>query len=86
MTQVQTQAPPFQGRSLKRRQPMQYGDDVETWQKKMKSRGWDISVDGKYGPKSESKCKKFQKEKGLQETGIVDASTWEKTWTAPITH
>lgn len=85
MTQVETQAPPFQGRPLKRRQPIQYGDDVEMWQKKMKSRGWIIDVDGKFGPQSESTCKKFQKEKGLPQTGVVDANTWEKTWTAPVT-
>ncbi|WP_067886294.1 peptidoglycan-binding domain-containing protein [Actinomadura chibensis] len=86
MTQTATQAPPFQGRLLKRRQPMEYGDDVEVWQEKMKSRGWIIDVDGKYGPQSESKCKKFQTEKGIQATGVVDADTWGKTWTAPVTH
>jgi peptidoglycan hydrolase-like protein with peptidoglycan-binding domain len=85
MTQTATQAPPFQGRSLKRRQPIQYGDDVEMWQQKMKSRGWIIDVDGKYGQQSETKCKKFQKEKGLPETGVVDEATWVKTWTAPVT-
>jgi peptidoglycan hydrolase-like protein with peptidoglycan-binding domain len=86
MTQVATQAPPFQGRLLKRRQPMEYGDDVEMWQKKMKDRGWIIDADGQYGSQSETKCKKFQHEKGLPDTGVVDAQTWEKTWTAPITH
>ncbi|MFI0480607.1 peptidoglycan-binding protein [Actinomadura sp. 9N215] len=85
MTDVKTQAPPFQGRLLQRREPIEYGDDVEMWQKKMKNRGWDIVVDGKYGEQSESKCKKFQQEKGLSVTGVVDAITWEKTWTAPIT-
>jgi peptidoglycan hydrolase-like protein with peptidoglycan-binding domain len=85
MTTVETQAPPFQGRQLKHRDPMQYGDDVHMWQKKMNQRGWIIDVDSYYGPQSKDKCKKFQKEKGLPETGVVDAATWEKTWTAPIT-
>ncbi|MFD0854572.1 peptidoglycan-binding protein [Actinomadura adrarensis] len=85
MTQVATQAPPFQGRLLQRRRPIEYGDDVEMWQKRMDERGWEITVDGKYGPQSEAKCKAFQQEKGLPATGVVDKETWEKTWTAPIT-
>lgn len=58
---------------------------VRTWQDKMSRRGWNISVDGKYGPKSEGICRQFQTEKGLKADGIVGPATWSATWTAPRT-
>lgn len=36
-----------------------------------------ISVDGDFGPATESMVKKFQASKGLPETGIVDDATWK---------
>jgi cell wall-associated NlpC family hydrolase len=65
--------------------PMMRGEDVRTWQKKMKARGWTIGVDSKYGEKSEKVCRQFQDEKNLRVTGIVDKETWRTTWTAPVT-
>lgn len=46
------------------------------WQQRMADRGWSITVDGKYGPKSAAVCLAFQKEKGLQADGIVGPDTW----------
>jgi D-alanyl-D-alanine carboxypeptidase (penicillin-binding protein 5/6) len=37
----------------------------------------EIGVDGDFGPETEGVLKKFQKEKGLKETGVVDAETWK---------
>jgi hypothetical protein len=54
--------------------------NVTTWQKQMRSRGWTIGVDGCYGDQSESVCRSFQKEKGLQADGYVGPSTWAKSW------
>lgn len=59
--------------------------DVRTWQDKMRSRGWSISVDQIYGPASESICRQFQSEKGLGVDGLVGPETWSMTWTAPVT-
>ncbi|MEY4567467.1 MAG: D-alanyl-D-alanine carboxypeptidase DacB precursor, partial [Planctomycetota bacterium] len=37
-----------------------------------------LSVDGDYGPMTEGAVKKFQGEKGLPATGMVDAATWKQ--------
>lgn len=54
-------------------------------QAKLKDRGWKISVDGRFGPATARIVKAFQKEKGLRQTGRVDATTWAKIWEAPVT-
>jgi peptidoglycan hydrolase-like protein with peptidoglycan-binding domain len=59
--------------------------DVQVWQAQMSGRGWSLSVDGEYGPESESQCRQFQSEKGLGVDGLVGPQTWETTWSAPIT-
>lgn len=61
------------------------GAASRTWQQKMKDRGWSITVDGDYGPKSEATCKRFQADKGLTVDGIVGPITWNATWTSPVT-
>ena len=58
---------------------------IETWQQKMKDRGWTIGVDGMYGPQSQSVCESFQSEKGLSVDGKVGPVTWKTTWTATVT-
>ena len=67
------------GRSMLR------GDDVRTWQQRMRNRGWRIDVDGVYGPASAGVCRDFQREKGLSVDGIVGPNTWAAAWTAPVT-
>lgn len=59
--------------------------NVTTWQAQMSGRGWNISIDGMYGPQSENVCRQFQSEKGLAVDGLVGPQTWHTTWAAPIT-
>ncbi|WP_329083380.1 MULTISPECIES: peptidoglycan recognition protein family protein [unclassified Streptosporangium] len=76
--------PSFPGRTLKQ-PPVMKGEDVRTWQRQMRDRGWAIDVDGLYGPGSGDVCGKFQKEKGLPVTGAVDRATWDAAWQEPVT-
>jgi hypothetical protein len=59
--------------------------NVQTWQAQMVARGWTLSVDGMYGPDSETACVQFQREKGLGVDGLVGPDTWAATWNAPVT-
>jgi peptidoglycan hydrolase-like protein with peptidoglycan-binding domain len=51
----------------------------------MRQRGWNMMVDGQYGPQSVDVCRKFQKEKGLAVDGLVGPQTWAAAWTAAVT-
>lgn len=77
-------APKWPGRYLTQ-PPVMHGDDVTLWQRQMHARGWDVGVDGAYGPASEDTCRAFQKEKGLDVDGVVGPKTWASAWTAPVT-
>lgn len=74
--------PPFPGRLLKY-PPIMRGDDVRTWQAKMADRGWEIDVDGAYGPQSRDICRSFQRQQEIDVDGIVGPITWRRTWEAP---
>lgn len=75
---------PWPGRVLEF-PPLLRGEDVETWQRQMRARGWPVVVDGLFGPESREVARKFQREKGLKASGKVNRSTWEATWRAPVT-
>ena len=60
-------------------------NNVKTWQTQMVGRGWSLTVDGDYGPDSQSVCSQFQAEKGLAVDGLVGPQTWAASWTAPVT-
>ncbi|MGC5010596.1 peptidoglycan recognition protein family protein [Streptosporangium sp. DT93] len=75
--------PSFPGRTLTQ-PPVMRGEDVRTWQGRMLERGWDLDVDGLYGPASEDVCRRFQKEKDLPVTGAVDRVTWNASWEVPV--
>lgn len=62
-----------------------HGDDLKTWQSQMSSRGWQIDVDGLYGPNTMKIAAQFQKEKGLTVDGRVGKLTWDAAWTARVT-
>jgi murein L,D-transpeptidase YcbB/YkuD len=79
-----SKAPKFSGRLLAY-PPIVRGDDVRTWQSQMKHRGWDIDVDGAYGPGSRDVCVAFQQEKGLDDDGVVGKLTWVAAWEEPVT-
>ncbi|ASU82424.1 peptidoglycan-binding domain-containing protein [Nocardiopsis gilva YIM 90087] len=76
--------PPWPGVYL-RYPPITRHSSVTTWQSRMRYRGWRITVDGAYGPKSKNVCVQFQREKRLLVDGIVGPQTWRATWEAPIT-
>jgi hypothetical protein len=76
--------PPWPGRVFAF-PPFTIGDDVRTWQARMRRRGWRIGVDGVYGPQSAGVCKAFQEEKRIRASGKVNRVTWEAAWLAPIT-
>lgn len=75
--------PAYPGRVLSQ-PPIMNGTDVEQWQAMMAKRGWTITVDGSYGPNSESVCRKFQSEKHLAVDGMVGPQTWETARTVPV--
>jgi len=60
-------------------------DDLIVWQQRMRDRGWQITVDGLYGPNTSSVARAFQSEKGLTVDGLIGPQTWAAAWTAPIT-
>ncbi|MFJ8041222.1 LysM peptidoglycan-binding domain-containing protein [Kitasatospora sp. NPDC096147] len=63
-----------------------YSPQVRQWQAQMRARGWDITVDGLYGPKSASVARRFQAQKGLRPVdAVVGPITWRAAWTAPVT-
>lgn len=62
------------------------GPAVATWQRRMRQRGWAITVDGVYGPASAGTASHFQAEKHLRPVdGIVGPDTWRATWAAQVT-
>ncbi|MFI6318656.1 N-acetylmuramoyl-L-alanine amidase [Nonomuraea sp. NPDC050556] len=76
-------APPFPGRLLSF-PPVTRGDDVKTWQRQMKKRGWNIEVDGVYGADSRDVCRRFQRNQGIEDDGVVGPVTWKLAWEAPL--
>lgn len=55
------------------------------WQRQMKDRGWNIDVDGKFGPQTEKVVRQFQKNKGLEVDGKIGPATWKAAWELPVT-
>ena len=58
---------------------------VARWQARMSQRGWRLDATGIFGRQSQRVCRGFQAEKGLEVDGRVNAQTWTKAWTAPVT-
>jgi surface antigen len=77
-----TSAPAWPGRYL-RQPPTMTGPEVRTWQQRMHDRGWQLAVDGAYGPESAMVCRQFQAQKGLEVDGVVGPQTWRIAWIAP---
>ena len=53
------------------------GENVVTFQFMLRARGYQLSVDGSFGPGTESLVKQFQSAKGLSADGVVGGQTWE---------
>ena len=54
------------------------GNNVYAIQYLLNYRGYGLTVDGKFGPNTESAVKKFQKTNNLTTDGIVGPNTWNK--------
>jgi hypothetical protein len=80
-----TTAPLFEGDVLDTALVKQNRGDVRRWQHRMAARGWDIRVDGRFGPKSAHVAARFAAEKGLKATpGTVDQALWSAAWELPV--
>lgn len=58
---------------------------IKLYQQQMSNRGWPISVDGLFGPQTESITRQFQIEKHLTVDNKVGPNTWKSAWTATVT-
>lgn len=58
---------------------------IKQFQNKLKSRGWKISADGRFGPATQKVVRQFQAEKKIRVDGAVGQVTWSKIWEAPVT-
>ena len=54
----------------------QYGPAVESVQAQLVRRGYDIEVDGYFGPATEEAVRRFQFDEGLEADGLVGPITW----------
>ena len=52
------------------------GEDVKELQKALNDAGYSLDVDGKFGTKTQTAVKSYQKSKGLSVDGIVGNNTW----------
>lgn len=52
------------------------GNDVKTLQQMLKSNGYQLDVDGNFGPKTQEAVKDYQKKNNLAVDGIVGKNTW----------
>ena len=76
-----TTAPAFEGAVLDASMVAQNRPDVRRWQHRMAARGWDITVDGRFGPQSAHIAARFAAEKGLKTApGTVDHQVWTAAW------
>lgn len=78
------ESPEWPGRPLAY-PPIMRGDDVRTWQARMAELGYDIDVDGAYGPKSRDVCLAFQRDRDLEADGVVGPDTWHAAFEAGAT-
>jgi hypothetical protein len=81
--------PTWPGRDIQLQTPYMAGDDIRDWQGQMSHRGWRITVDGEYGPKSAGVCKAFQEDSTahgwpLKDDSIVGPATWRASWARPV--
>jgi len=54
-----------------------FGDAVTKLQERLTARGFEIAIDGDFGPATELAVTRFQKDNGLTADGIVGRQTWD---------
>ena len=85
-SRVATAPGAFSGRTMTVADRGTFRTDVRDWQRQLRARGWQITVDGFYGPQSAGVAQRFGREKGLRAApGTVDAAAFAAAWTATIT-
>ena len=79
-------APAFAGHVLSAADVHSRRSDVAAWQARMAARGWDVAVDGHFGPQSAGVAARFTAEKRLRgvHPGTVNAVAWSAAWTLAI--
>jgi N-acetyl-anhydromuramyl-L-alanine amidase AmpD len=88
--------PLWRGDPIGEHRPLRADARVLAWQRKMRDRGWDLVVDGKFGTSSARALVAFQEEKRaegwcdsrgrlLEADGVLGPQSWEAAWTAPVT-
>lgn len=70
-------------RSAIHRVPSWRNQGAREFQQRLKDRGWSITVDGKWGPKSAATLTAFQREKGLTADGKPGPASWTALWVRP---
>lgn len=56
--------------------PGRHGDQVLLMQERLRAWGYPVALDARYGPRSRIAVRTFQRDRGLQSTGVVTATTW----------
>lgn len=64
---------------------VQSGNRVRQWQRRMHLLGFDIEIDGRFGPGSEQVARQFQQANGLEVDGRVGPRTWEASFAETVT-
>lgn len=65
--------------------PGSSGPHVTTVQRRLKERGWTITVNGTFDSVTEKVVRKFQENKGLKANAVVGPITWAALWNLPVT-
>lgn len=82
---VRSTAPRYPGRPLVYRPGLRMmgGSEVRTWQARVRALGFDLQVDGWYGPRSAGIARQFQRRAHLVVDGVVGPKTWAACWANP---
>lgn len=62
-----------------------HGDDLKVWQRRMRTRGWDLGITGRYDAQTDKVARAFRAEKGIGPGGTIGPKTWRAAWEAPVT-
>lgn len=59
-------------------------EGLKTWQAQMNARGYSLTVDGRFGAKTEAAAKNLQRLAGLPQDGAIGPDTWYAAWLLPV--